>query len=111
MIVESPAGALPTALVAERPVALPPKQTRGGMSTVVDEYHKYARDCLRWAARAQTEEQRKQFLDLAHDWTQAATPIEDGPVPSEPDTHSPPASRVEIKPLAPPPNSRSKAPS
>jgi hypothetical protein len=96
--------------VAERPVALP-LTLRGRAMSTVDEYHKYARDCLRWAARAQTEEQRKQFLDLAHDWTQAATPIEDGPVPSEPDTHSPPASRVEIKPLAPPPNSRSKAPS
>jgi hypothetical protein len=46
------------------------------MSTV-DEYHKYARDCLRWAARARTEEQRKQFLSLAHDWTQAALLIEE----------------------------------
>jgi hypothetical protein len=36
------------------------------MSTV-DEYHKYARDCHRWAARARTEEQQKQFLSLAHD--------------------------------------------
>jgi hypothetical protein len=49
----------------------------------VDEYHKYARDCLRWAARARTEEQRKQFLSLAHDWTQAALLL-DGLVPSEP---------------------------
>jgi len=38
----------------------------------VDENHKYARDCLRWAARARTEEQRNQFLTLAHDWRQAA---------------------------------------
>ena len=37
------------------------------MSTV-EEYHKSARDCLRWAAKARTEEQRKQFLSLAHDW-------------------------------------------
>jgi hypothetical protein len=34
------------------------------MSTV-DEYHKLARDCLRWAARARTEEQRKRLLNLA----------------------------------------------
>jgi hypothetical protein len=54
------------------------------MSTV-DEYHKYARDCLRWAARARTEEQRQRFLSLAHDWTQAALGLEDAPVPSEPD--------------------------
>jgi hypothetical protein len=46
------------------------------MSTV-NEYHTYARDCLRWAARARTEEQRKQFLSLAHDWTQAALLMEE----------------------------------
>ena len=45
------------------------------MSTV-DEYHKLARDCLRWAARARTEEQRKRLLNLAHDWTQAASGLE-----------------------------------
>jgi hypothetical protein len=54
------------------------------MSTV-DDYHKYARDCLRWAARARTEEQRKHFLALAHDWRQAALLIEGDPVPSERD--------------------------
>jgi hypothetical protein len=52
------------------------------MSTV-DEYHKYARDCLRWAARARTEEQRQRFLSLAHDWTQAAFGLEGVPFPSE----------------------------
>ena len=61
--------------MAERPVALPLKPRWGAMSTV-DEYHKYARDCLRWAARARTEEQRKQFLSLAQDWTQAASGLE-----------------------------------
>jgi hypothetical protein len=45
------------------------------MSTV-DEYRKYARDCLRWASRALTEEQRKQFLSLARDWQQAASGLE-----------------------------------
>jgi hypothetical protein len=45
------------------------------MSTV-DEYNKYARDCLRWAARAQTEEQRQRLLSLARDWTQAALGLE-----------------------------------
>ena len=52
------------------------------MSTV-DEYHKYARDCLRWAARAGTEEQQQRFLSLAHDWTQAALGLEGVPFPSE----------------------------
>ena len=53
--------------------------------TTVDEYHKYARDCLRWAARAQTEEQRQRLLSLARDWTQAALGLEGTPVRSEPD--------------------------
>jgi hypothetical protein len=54
------------------------------MSTV-DEYHKYARDCLRWAARARTEVQRQRFLSLAHDWSQAALGLEGAQVPSQPD--------------------------
>ena len=33
------------------------------MSTV-NEYHAYARDCFRWAARARTEEQRERLLVL-----------------------------------------------
>jgi hypothetical protein len=52
------------------------------MSTVY-EYHTYARDCLRWAARARTEEQRRQFLTLAHDWTQSALGPEGVTVPTQ----------------------------
>jgi hypothetical protein len=54
------------------------------MSTV-DEYHHFARDCLRWAARARTEDQRKQLLTLANDWTQAALRLEGAPASSESD--------------------------
>ena len=43
------------ASVAERPVALPP-ETRGNAMSTVEEYHKSARDCLRWAAKARTGE-------------------------------------------------------
>jgi hypothetical protein len=56
------------------------------MSTV-NEYHTYARDCLRWADRARTEEQRKQFLSLARDWTESALGLEGVPVPGEPETN------------------------
>lgn len=56
----------------------------------VDENHKYARDCLRWAARARTEEQRQQFLTLAHDWRQAA--LLDVTAPSDPD----PSGRAQL---------------
>ena len=71
------------ASVAERPVALP-LTLRGRAMSTVDEYHKYARDCLRWAAKARTEEQRQRFLSLAHDWTQAVLGLEGVRVPSEP---------------------------
>jgi hypothetical protein len=53
------------------------------MSTV-NEYHTYARDCLRWAARARTEQQRKQLLSLARDWTQSALGLEGVSVPPAP---------------------------
>jgi hypothetical protein len=88
MIVESPAaGFAESATVAERPVALPLKQ--GGAMSTVDEYRKYARDCLRWANRARTDEQRKQFLSLAREWQEAASSI-DGTPPIEPGQRSPP---------------------
>jgi hypothetical protein len=63
------------------------------MSTA-DEYHKFARDCLRWAARARTEEQREQFLSLARNWTEAALEIEGAPA-IEPDKRSLPASKID----------------
>src|SRR3954466_8876503 len=56
------------------------------MSTV-EEYHKSARDCLRWAARARTEEQRRQFLSLASDWTDAAVGLEGALGPGFLQTH------------------------
>ena len=89
MIVESPAaGFAESATVAESPVALPLKQ--GGAMSTVDEYRKYARDCLRWANRARTDEQRKQFLSLAREWQQAAS-LSECPAAIEPDKRSPPA--------------------
>ena len=60
------------------------------MSTV-NEYHTYARDCLRWAARARSEEQRKQLLSLARDWTQSALGLEGESVPPAPSDDSHPA--------------------
>jgi hypothetical protein len=45
------------------------------------ECHQYARECIRWAARAKTEVQRKGFLDIALAWREAALLIE---IPGEP---------------------------
>ena len=38
--------------------------------------HQYARDCVRWAARSNTEQQRKGFLEIARAWREAALLIE-----------------------------------
>jgi hypothetical protein len=37
-----------------------------------DEYHEYARECLIAAAKAETEDRRQQFIDIARTWTEAA---------------------------------------
>ena len=58
-------------------------QGKGCTMSTVNEYHTYARDCLRWANRARTEEQRKQFLSLARDWTESPLGLEGVPVPGE----------------------------
>jgi len=40
--------------------------------TTVDECQQYAKECVRWAAQAKTEDERTAFLDMARAWTQAA---------------------------------------
>ena len=42
----------------------------------VNEYRQFANECLRWAAEAETEDDRKAFLELARDWTFAALRLE-----------------------------------
>jgi len=60
----------------------------------VSEYKQYAKECLRWAAEAETEEYREAFLQMARDWTLAAMRLEgvlvpDGALtePQSPDRH------------------------
>jgi hypothetical protein len=57
------------------------------MATVA-EYHQYAEECLRWATKAKTEEERKAFLDMARAWTGAALRIEGVLVPIAEDNAS-----------------------
>jgi hypothetical protein len=40
--------------------------------TTPDECRQYADECVRWAARAKTQDERQAFLDMASAWTQAA---------------------------------------
>ena len=53
------------ASVAESLIALPPARQRGVRMQTAAQCHQYARDCVRWAARSRTEEQRKGFLERA----------------------------------------------
>jgi hypothetical protein len=59
-----------------------------------DEYHQYARECLQSASKAQSEQERKQFVSMARAWTQAAL-LEGVPNPTanEEDRASPPSPR------------------
>jgi hypothetical protein len=44
--------------------------------TKIEQYRQYAGECLRWAAEAKTEEERKPFLAMANDWAKAALQLE-----------------------------------
>ena len=44
--------------------------------TTVDEYRRFAEECLKWATEADTEEFRQSFLSMARDWTLAAMRLE-----------------------------------
>ena len=50
--------------------------------TTAQEYRKFAEECLRWAAEADTEEDRNSFLELARDWTLAALRVEGVLIPA-----------------------------
>jgi hypothetical protein len=51
--------------------------------TRITQYRQYADECLRWAAEAKTEQDRKPFLDMAHDWARAALRLEGIAVPEK----------------------------
>jgi hypothetical protein len=44
----------------------------GREMTTADEFRQYAQECLEWAKKAETDDQRQSFLDMARDWTLAA---------------------------------------
>jgi hypothetical protein len=46
------------------------RSQEGSMS--FEEFRQYAAECTRWAAEAETEEERNAFLDMARAWIQAA---------------------------------------
>ena len=49
--------------------------------TTVAEYRKFAEECLRWAEKAKTTEEKKAFLDMAQAWVIAAAKVTNGRVP------------------------------
>jgi hypothetical protein len=46
-----------------------------------DEFLAYAKECMQWAAKAKTDEERKAFVELAQHWTQAA--LRSGMIPDK----------------------------
>src|SRR6266704_5986945 len=68
----------PGALVAERPVALPPVWLEEGSMSKTDEYRQIANDCIVWARIATSDDQRDQFLELAKKWMSDAESIDQG---------------------------------
>jgi hypothetical protein len=54
--------------------------------TTVDECLEYARECLRWAAEAKTENERVAFFKMARAWTSATLLARDDD-PARPQAH------------------------
>jgi hypothetical protein len=54
--------------------------------TKISQFRKFAAECLRWAAKAKTQQDKKPFLDMANDWAQAAMRLEGKALPEK--THS-----------------------
>ena len=48
-----------------------------------DDYRQYASQCLESAAKALTDDERQQFLNMARAWTQAALRLEGAGTPRE----------------------------
>jgi hypothetical protein len=57
--------------------------------TTASEYRAFAKECLQWAAEAETEADRNSFLELARDWTHAAMHLEGVLIRKEPVTERP----------------------
>ena len=55
----------PGALVAERPVALPPVWLAERSMPEADEYRQFANDCIVWARIATSDDQRARLVELA----------------------------------------------
>jgi hypothetical protein len=43
-----------------------------------DEYRQFAEECMQWARAAESDAERKAFLDMARSWTQAASALTNG---------------------------------
>jgi hypothetical protein len=55
----------------------------GREMTTANEFRDYAKECLRWADQAETDDQRQSFLDMARDWTLAALRLEGVMIPRQ----------------------------
>jgi hypothetical protein len=53
------------------------------VKTTANEFRDYAKECLKWADEAKTDDQRQSFLDMARDWTLAAARFDGALVPPQ----------------------------
>jgi hypothetical protein len=51
--------------------------------TKTNQFRQFAAECLRWAAEATTQQDKKPFLDMANDWAQAAIRLEGKALPEK----------------------------
>jgi hypothetical protein len=68
----SPTAALIQALVAERPVALPPAKQGGDVMVIDDDCVGYARECVRLAGLTKDPQVQEQLLNMAREWMAVA---------------------------------------
>ena len=54
------------------------------------QFHEFARECMRWAEEATSEEDRRHFIEMAKAWVHAASELRE--VSHNPEPPSPPRS-------------------
>jgi hypothetical protein len=58
----------------------------GSAMATAEEYKQFAKECLRWATEAETDDDRNALLEMARDWTLAALRLDGVLVPAMKET-------------------------
>jgi hypothetical protein len=61
------------------------------------QFHEFARECMRWAEEATSEEDRRHFIEMAKAWVQAASELRElSHHPEPPSPHGPHAEKPTV---------------